>query len=86
MLVSLFNLKNPEVLKARLMQCVLVFYDIKPNWEQTLMSPLCNGNIVKQVMVETSCSILSGDLFEECKKLVSIVSCVSHSSILHDLC
>ncbi|KAM6438314.1 von Willebrand factor [Rhynochetos jubatus] len=43
----------------------------KPNREQTLMSPLCNGNVVKQVMVETSCSILSGDLFEECKKLVN---------------
>ncbi|KAM9245736.1 von Willebrand factor [Leptosomus discolor] len=43
----------------------------KPNWEQTLMSPLCDGNIVKQVMVETSCSILSGDLFEECKKIVN---------------
>nr|XP_009936779.1 PREDICTED: von Willebrand factor [Opisthocomus hoazin] len=37
----------------------------------TSMSPLCNGNVVKQVMVETSCSILSGDLFEECKKLVN---------------
>ncbi|XP_032850933.2 von Willebrand factor isoform X2 [Tyto alba] len=43
----------------------------KPNQEQTMMSSLCNGNIVKQVMVETSCSILSGDLFEECKKLVN---------------
>ncbi|KAM6093690.1 von Willebrand factor [Chlamydotis macqueenii] len=43
----------------------------KPSQEQTLISPLCNGNIVKQVMVETSCSILSGDLFEECKKLVN---------------
>lgn len=65
---------------------MLVSYNIKPNQEQTLMSPLCNGNVVKQVMVETSCSILSGDLFEECKKLVSIVSCVSHSSILYGLC
>lgn len=46
------------------------------------MSALCNGNIVKQLMVETSCSILSGDLFEECKKLVSIVSRVSHFSVL----
>uniref|UniRef100_A0A8C3PPM6 von Willebrand factor n=1 Tax=Calidris pygmaea TaxID=425635 RepID=A0A8C3PPM6_9CHAR len=43
----------------------------KPNREQTSMSPLCNGNVVKQVMVETSCSILSGDVFKECKKLVN---------------
>ncbi|XP_009511474.2 von Willebrand factor [Phalacrocorax carbo] len=43
----------------------------KPNREQTLISPLCNGNVVKQMMVETSCSILSGDVFEECKKLVN---------------
>lgn len=79
MLVNLFNLKSPGVLKARLTRCVLVSYNIKPNQEQTLMSPLCNGNIVKQVMVETSCNILSGDLFEECKKLVSIVSHIWHS-------
>uniref|UniRef100_A0A803V778 von Willebrand factor n=1 Tax=Ficedula albicollis TaxID=59894 RepID=A0A803V778_FICAL len=37
----------------------------------TLMSPLCGGNIVKQMMVETSCSILSGSVFEECTKLVN---------------
>lgn len=43
----------------------------KFNWEQALVSPLCNDNILKQVMVETSCSILSGGLFEECKKLVN---------------
>ncbi|XP_013803060.1 von Willebrand factor [Apteryx mantelli] len=43
----------------------------KPHQEQALVSPLCNGNVVKQVMVEASCSILSGDLFEECKKLVN---------------
>lgn len=68
------------------MQCVLVSSNIKPSQEQTLMSPLCNGNVVKQLMVETSCSILSGDLFEECKNLVSIVPRVSHSSILNDMC
>ncbi|XP_039919391.1 von Willebrand factor isoform X2 [Hirundo rustica] len=44
---------------------------VKPSLEQTLMSPLCGGNIVKQVMVETSCSILSGSVFEECRKLVN---------------
>ncbi|NXP39690.1 VWF factor, partial [Leiothrix lutea] len=44
---------------------------VKPNLEQTLMSPLCGGNIVKQMMVETSCSILSGSVFEECRKLVN---------------
>uniref|UniRef100_A0A803VYC1 von Willebrand factor n=1 Tax=Ficedula albicollis TaxID=59894 RepID=A0A803VYC1_FICAL len=38
---------------------------------KTLMSPLCGGNIVKQMMVETSCSILSGSVFEECTKLVN---------------
>ncbi|XP_041282783.1 von Willebrand factor [Onychostruthus taczanowskii] len=43
----------------------------KPNLEQTLMSPLCGGNIVKQMMVESSCSILSGTVFEECTKLVN---------------
>ncbi|XP_040421957.1 von Willebrand factor isoform X2 [Cygnus olor] len=43
----------------------------KHNQEQALVSPLCNGNVLKQVMVETSCSILSGSLFEECKKLVN---------------
>lgn len=67
------------------MQSLLVSYNIKPNLEQTLMSPLCGGNIVKQMMVETSCSILSGSVFEECRKLVSIGSRVSHSSMLHDL-
>ncbi|XP_066039748.1 von Willebrand factor [Chamaea fasciata] len=44
---------------------------VKPNLEETLMSPLCGGNIVKQMMVETSCSILSGSVFEECRKLVN---------------
>ncbi|NXC45571.1 VWF factor, partial [Penelope pileata] len=43
----------------------------KLNREQALVSPLCNDNVLKQVMVETSCSILSGGLFEECKKLVN---------------
>ncbi|XP_010223541.1 PREDICTED: von Willebrand factor [Tinamus guttatus] len=43
----------------------------KPHQEQTLVSALCNGNVVKQVMVETSCSILSGELFEACKKIVN---------------
>uniref|UniRef100_A0A8U7MAY3 von Willebrand factor n=1 Tax=Corvus moneduloides TaxID=1196302 RepID=A0A8U7MAY3_CORMO len=37
----------------------------------TIMSPLCGGNIVKQMMVETSCSILSGSVFEECTKFVN---------------
>ncbi|XP_063164440.1 von Willebrand factor [Candoia aspera] len=37
---------------------------------QDLASSLCNGNVVKQVMVETSCSVLNSDLFKECKKLV----------------
>ncbi|XP_062990456.1 von Willebrand factor isoform X2 [Elgaria multicarinata webbii] len=37
---------------------------------QGLASALCNGNVVKQVMVETSCSALNSDLFKECKKLV----------------
>ncbi|XP_060109795.1 von Willebrand factor [Heteronotia binoei] len=37
---------------------------------QDLVSSLCNGNVVKQVMVETSCSVLNSDLFKECKKLV----------------
>ncbi|KAL8194514.1 UNVERIFIED_CONTAM: hypothetical protein K2H54_023389 [Gekko kuhli] len=37
---------------------------------QDLASRLCNGNVVKQVMVETSCSVLNSDLFKECKKLV----------------
>lgn len=68
------------------MQSLLVSHNIKPTLEQTFMSPLCGGNIVKQMMVETSCSILSGSVFEECKKFVSIGSCVSHSSILYDLC
>lgn len=84
--MNLFSLKSPEVLKARLMQCVHVSYNIKFNWEQALVSPLCNDNVLKQVMVETSCNILSGGLFEECKKLVSIMSCVSHFSVLHELC
>uniref|UniRef100_A0A8C2U1F5 von Willebrand factor n=1 Tax=Coturnix japonica TaxID=93934 RepID=A0A8C2U1F5_COTJA len=39
--------------------------------EKALVSPLCNDNVLKQVMVETSCNILSGGLFEECKKLVN---------------
>ncbi|XP_048156081.1 von Willebrand factor [Corvus hawaiiensis] len=43
----------------------------KPSLEQTIMSPLCGGNIVKQMMVETSCSILSGSVFEECTKFVN---------------
>ncbi|KAM7022548.1 von Willebrand factor [Passerculus sandwichensis] len=43
----------------------------KPSLEQTLMSPLCGGNTVKQMMVESSCSILSGSVFEECTKLVN---------------
>uniref|UniRef100_A0A674GH51 von Willebrand factor n=1 Tax=Taeniopygia guttata TaxID=59729 RepID=A0A674GH51_TAEGU len=43
----------------------------KPSLEETLMSPLCGGNIVKQMMVESSCSILSGSVFEECTKLVN---------------
>uniref|UniRef100_A0A8C5X262 von Willebrand factor n=1 Tax=Malurus cyaneus samueli TaxID=2593467 RepID=A0A8C5X262_9PASS len=43
----------------------------KPNLEQTLVSPLCDGNVVKQMMVEKSCSILSGSLFEECTKFVN---------------
>uniref|UniRef100_A0A8U7MAY2 von Willebrand factor n=1 Tax=Corvus moneduloides TaxID=1196302 RepID=A0A8U7MAY2_CORMO len=38
---------------------------------KTIMSPLCGGNIVKQMMVETSCSILSGSVFEECTKFVN---------------
>lgn len=79
-------MKNPKVLKTRLTQSLLVSHNIKPTLEQTFMSPLCDGNIVKQMMVETSCSILSGSVFEECKKFVSIGSCVSHSSILYDLC
>ncbi|XP_053113872.1 von Willebrand factor isoform X2 [Hemicordylus capensis] len=37
---------------------------------QNLGSSLCDGNIMKQVMVEASCSILSSDLFKECNKLV----------------
>ncbi|XP_007436263.1 von Willebrand factor [Python bivittatus] len=37
---------------------------------QDLASSLCSGNIAKQVMVETSCSVLNSDLFKECKKLV----------------
>ncbi|XP_059702157.1 von Willebrand factor isoform X2 [Haemorhous mexicanus] len=43
----------------------------KASLEQTLMSPLCGGNVVKQMMVESSCSILSGSVFEECTKLVN---------------
>ncbi|XP_062838063.1 von Willebrand factor [Anolis carolinensis] len=38
--------------------------------EQTLASSLCNGNVVKQVMVETACSILTSELFNECKKMI----------------
>ncbi|XP_074859171.1 von Willebrand factor isoform X2 [Carettochelys insculpta] len=38
---------------------------------QTVATSLCNGNIMKQVMVETSCSILTSELFKECKKLVN---------------
>ncbi|XP_061438597.1 von Willebrand factor isoform X2 [Rhineura floridana] len=37
---------------------------------QGLVSSLCNGNVVKQVMVETSCSVLNSDVFKECKKMV----------------
>uniref|UniRef100_A0A8C5SRJ8 von Willebrand factor n=1 Tax=Laticauda laticaudata TaxID=8630 RepID=A0A8C5SRJ8_LATLA len=37
---------------------------------QDLASSLCNGNVLKRVMVETSCSVLNSDLFKECKKLV----------------
>uniref|UniRef100_A0A670HY20 von Willebrand factor n=1 Tax=Podarcis muralis TaxID=64176 RepID=A0A670HY20_PODMU len=35
-----------------------------------LASSLCNGNVVKQVMVETSCNVLNSNTFKECKKLV----------------
>ncbi|XP_042325058.1 von Willebrand factor isoform X2 [Sceloporus undulatus] len=38
--------------------------------EQTFVSSLCNGNIVKQVMVETSCSILNSELFKDCRKMI----------------
>ncbi|XP_020641434.3 von Willebrand factor [Pogona vitticeps] len=37
---------------------------------QSLVSSLCDGNTMKQVMVETSCNILKSDLFEDCKYLV----------------
>ncbi|XP_030394674.1 von Willebrand factor isoform X3 [Gopherus evgoodei] len=38
---------------------------------QTMTTSLCNGNLMKQMMVETSCSILISELFKECKKLVN---------------
>ncbi|KAM9171971.1 von Willebrand factor isoform 2-T2 [Pangshura tecta] len=38
---------------------------------QTMTISLCNGNLMKQMMVETSCSILTSELFKECKKLVN---------------
>ncbi|XP_063784571.1 von Willebrand factor isoform X2 [Pseudophryne corroboree] len=33
--------------------------------------PLCQGNTMKQAAVEHACSILFGDVFEECEKLVN---------------
>ncbi|EMP38449.1 von Willebrand factor [Chelonia mydas] len=38
---------------------------------QTMTTSLCNDNVVKQMMVETSCSILTSEIFKECKKLVN---------------
>ncbi|CAM5082052.1 unnamed protein product [Eretmochelys imbricata] len=38
---------------------------------QTMTTSLCNDNIVKQMTVETSCSILTSEIFKECKKLVN---------------
>ncbi|XP_013921220.1 PREDICTED: von Willebrand factor-like, partial [Thamnophis sirtalis] len=49
---------------------VILKENYKLSQGQDLASSLCNGNVAKQVMVETSCSILSSDLFKECKKLV----------------
>uniref|UniRef100_A0A8C9MZR3 von Willebrand factor n=1 Tax=Serinus canaria TaxID=9135 RepID=A0A8C9MZR3_SERCA len=46
-------------------------WKVSSHCADTLMSPLCGGNIVKQMMVESSCSILSGSIFEECTKLVN---------------
>ncbi|XP_019371542.1 PREDICTED: von Willebrand factor isoform X1 [Gavialis gangeticus] len=46
--------------------------DVKKfNQGQTLITPLCNDNLEKQVMVENSCSILTSDVFSECRKLVN---------------
>ncbi|XP_075066326.1 von Willebrand factor [Mixophyes fleayi] len=33
--------------------------------------PLCQGNVMKQAAVEHACSVLLGDIFEECEKLVN---------------
>ncbi|KAJ6668444.1 hypothetical protein lerEdw1_011926 [Lerista edwardsae] len=37
---------------------------------QSLMSSLCSGNVEKQMMAESSCSILTSGLFKDCVKLV----------------
>ncbi|KYO44719.1 hypothetical protein Y1Q_0016835 [Alligator mississippiensis] len=56
----------------------------KFNQGQTLISPLCNNNLEKQVMVENSCSILTSDVFNECRKLVNPESYVD--ICIYDTC